>query len=293
MRLDVFLSFRLSGVTRSKVQQVIEAGRVRVCGVVRKPGYRLRLNEMVEVEGTVEPEPSEMRPEDIPLKIIYSDDDIIVIDKQSGLVVHPGAGVLSGTLANAVLFRFPEVAGVGRPDRPGIVHRLDRDTSGVMVVARSVDAYRSLTSQFKRRLVRKTYLTLVWGRFAAQEGKFDWPLGRHMTKGWKISIRSRNPKPAVTFFQVLKSFPETTFLEIKPITGRTHQIRVHLAASGHPVVGDPIYGRKQEEHIAPRLFLHANILSIIHPRTGERLEFGSPLPYELEAVLARQAGFSS
>lgn len=291
--MDSFLSARLPGVTRSQVQKAIEAGVVRVSGLNRKAGYRLREGEEVVIEGDIKPETSRLEPQDIPLKIIYSDREIIVVEKPSGLVVHPGTGVISGTLANAILYHFPEVASVGRSDRPGIVHRLDRDTSGVMVVARSARAFISLIAQFKKRLTGKTYLALVWGRFSTSEGKFDWPIGRHVSLGWKVSTHSRNPKRAETFFQVLRVFAETSFLEIKPVTGRTHQIRVHLAASGHPVVGDPIYGRKNEEKISPRLFLHANILSIIHPSSGERMEFGSPLPSELEAVLARQARICS
>lgn len=290
-RLDVFLKHRLAEITRARIQKLLEAGVVTVSGLVRKPGYRLKAGETVELRLPIEPEPEPGAPgpEEIPLRVIYKDDDVIVIDKPAGLVVHPGAGRSSGTLVNALLYHFPEVAGVGGKDRPGIVHRLDRDTSGVMLAARSERAWRSLTSQFKKRLVEKTYLTLVWGRFSAQEGKIELPLGRHTRYGWKISVRSRHPKPAETYFQVLRVFPETTFLEIRPLTGRTHQIRVHLAASGHPVVGDPLYGRRNAPAISPRLFLHANIVSFIHPATGERLEFGSPLPAELEAVLERQA----
>ncbi len=292
-RLDVFLVSCVKGLTRSQAQKSIEAGMVKVSGLERKAGYRLREGEVVSVEEEVKPEPSRLEPQDIPLRIIYSDPDIIIIDKPSGLVVHPGAGVISGTLANALLFHFPEIAEIGRPDRPGIVHRLDKDTSGVMVAARSVPAYMSLTSQFKKRLVKKTYLALAWGRFGVMEGKYDWPIGRHVNQGCRISIHTRAPKEAETFFQVLKIFKETTFLEMRPVTGRTHQIRVHLAAAGHPIVGDPLYGKKKEERISPRLFLHANILSIIHPATGERMEFGSPLPYELEEVLAKQVRISA
>ncbi len=288
-RLDLFLASRFKGLTRSQIQKHIDDGLVKVCGVVRKPGYRLRAGETVEVGEIVRPEPAAgLEPQDIPLKVIFADEDIIIIDKPAGLVVHPGAGVVSGTLANALLHHFPETKNVGRPDRPGIVHRLDKDTSGVMAAARSVRGYLSLTAQFKKRLIKKTYLALAWGRFGVSEGKFDWPLGRHATMGCRMSIHTRNPKEAETFFQVLQTFRETTFLEIHPVTGRTHQIRVHLSAAGHPIVGDPLYGKKKEEPISPRLFLHANIISLIHPVTGERMEFGSPLPYELEEVLAKQ-----
>ncbi|MCX6569573.1 MAG: RluA family pseudouridine synthase [Candidatus Aminicenantes bacterium] len=215
------------------------------------------------------------------------------MDKPPGLVVHPGAAHPSGTLANALIHHFPEVALIGSEERPGIVHRLDKDTSGVMVVARSPLAYTELVSQFKRRVVWKTYLGLVWGRVAAPEGKFSWPLGRHPKDGQKISVMARSPKKAETFFEVQRMFAETTLLELRPVTGRTHQIRVHMATAGHPIVGDPIYGRKKEPREFPRTFLHAQTLSFIHPRTGERLAFVSPLPPDLEAVIKRELAISA
>lgn len=293
-RLDVFLASKITNVSRARLQTMINNGLVKVSGVVRKPGYRLKTSEIISVERKpwLE-ETAKLQPENIPLKIIYHDKDVIVIDKPSGLVVHPGAGIESGTLVNALIFHFPDIAGIGKEGRPGIVHRLDRDTSGVMVVAKSERAFRSLLYQFKRRLIDKTYLALVWGQMRQTEGKIDWPLGRHFKHGWKISTRTRNPKPASTYFQVLRIFKDTTLVEIKPVTGRTHQIRVHLADAGFPVVGDPIYGHKKETHISPRLFLHANILSFIHPETGLRLEFGSPLPPDLENVLEKQASGSA
>lgn len=287
-RLDVFLADKLPGLSRAQVQRVIEAGGARVGSYKRKAGYKLKAGDRVLVDYEV-PEPEgKLLPEDIPIKVIYQDADVIVIDKPSGLVVHPGAGHASGTLANALIHHFPEVALIGSEERPGIVHRLDRDTSGVMVVARSPLAYTELIRQFKKRVVWKTYLGLAWGRVMAPEGKLDWPLGRHPGKGQRISIQARNPKKAETFFQVQRVFRDTTLLEIRPVTGRTHQIRVHMAAAGHPIVGDPIYGRKKEPREFPRLFLHAHVLSFIHPSTGERLTFASPLPPDLEAVIARE-----
>jgi 23S rRNA pseudouridine1911/1915/1917 synthase len=287
-RLDVFLADKLEGLSRAQVRKVIDSGGVRVGSYARKAGYKLKAGDRVHVEYEV-PEPEgALIPQNIPLKIIYMDADVIVIDKQANLVVHPGPGHPSGTLANALIYHFPEVALIGAEDRPGLVHRLDQDTSGVMVVARSAKAFNSLQEQFRRRTVWKTYLALAWGRVTATEGKLSWPLGRHPKEGARISIRARNPKRAETFFQVQRTFKDTTLLEVKPITGRTHQIRVHLAAAGHPVVGDPFYGRKKEPREFPRIFLHAHTLSFVHPSTEERLTFASPLPPDLEAVIERE-----
>ncbi|HVP90630.1 MAG TPA: RluA family pseudouridine synthase [Terriglobales bacterium] len=289
-RLDVVLAERVPELARSQVKRLVDGGAARVSGAVRRSSYKLRAGDSVAFDYKV-PGPERLEPEDIPLKVLYADGDIIVIDKPAGLVVHPGAGNASGTLVNGLLHRFPEIATVGAEDRPGIVHRLDKDTSGVMVAARSARAYESLTRQFRTKDVWKTYLGLVWGQVTAPEGRIAWPIGRHASDGRRISVRSRHGKDAETFFRVLRVFKDTTLLEIKPTTGRTHQIRVHLAAAGHPVAGDPLYGRKKPPRKFPRLFLHAHILSFLHPATGKRLEFASPLPPELEAVLAELASF--
>jgi 23S rRNA pseudouridine1911/1915/1917 synthase len=285
-RLDIFLAEKIQELTRSQIRKLIDEGAVRVSGAARRASYKLRAGEAVvfdyEISG-----PERLEPQDIPLKILYADRDVIVLDKPAGLVVHPGAGNASGTLANALLHRFPETALVGPPDRPGIVHRLDKDTSGVMVAARTAEAYESLLGQFRRKDIRKTYLGLVWGRITSPEGRINWPIGRHVTDGKKISVRSRHPKDAETFFKVLRTFRDATLLEIRPVTGRTHQIRVHLAAAGHPVAGDALYGRKKTAKKFPRLFLHAHTISFIHPRTGERLTFASELPPDLQAVLEK------
>jgi 23S rRNA pseudouridine1911/1915/1917 synthase len=287
-RLDVFLADKIPGLSRAQVQKVIDGGGVRVGSFARKAGYKLRAGDRIHVDYEI-PEPeAKLVAQYIPLKIVYMDADVIVIDKQPHLVVHPGPGHPSGTLVNALLHHFPEVALVGADERPGIVHRLDQDTSGVMVVARTPLAFDSLRDQFRRRVVWKTYLALAWGRVTATEGRLSWPLGRHPKEGSRMSVRTRSPKKAETFFQVQRAFKDTTLLEVKPVTGRTHQIRVHLAAAGHPVVGDPVYGRKREPREFPRIFLHAHTLSFIHPSTGERLTFASPLPPDLEAVITRE-----
>ena len=292
-RLDVFLADRLPGLSRSQVRKVIDGGGARVGSFTRKAGYKVKAGDRVHVEYEV-PEPEgPLVPQNIPLKVVYQDAEVIVLDKQANLVVHPGPGHPSGTLVNALIHHFPEVALVGSEGRPGIVHRLDQDTSGVMVVARTPRAFTSLQDQFRRRIVWKTYLALAWGRVSAQEGRINWPLGRHPKEGARMSVRARSPKRAETFFQVQRVFRDTTLLEVKPVTGRTHQIRVHLAAAGFPIVGDPVYGRRKEPRGFPRIFLHAHTLSFLHPATEERLTFASPLPPDLEAVVARELDLGS
>jgi len=284
-RLDVYLAGRLEGLTRSRIRKLIDEGKVMVNAASKKAGYKLREHDLVEAEVGEEILP-ELRPQEVPLTILYSDDRIVVIDKPSGLVVHPGAGNREGTLASALLYRFPEISGLGPAERPGIVHRLDKETSGVMVVARSPDAYASLQKQFKGREVGKVYLGLAWGKMPA-EGRIDRPIGRHIKHGQRMSVRTRKPRPAETFYKVREEFKGLSLLEIRPVTGRTHQIRVHLASAGHPLAGDSRYGRRKEEPKFPRLFLHAHRLSFIHPGTGERVEFVSELPQGLAQILEK------
>jgi len=285
-RLDVYLAGQVRGLSRAAARRLIDEGMVLVNAKAGKASLRIKEGDRVAVElATPDAMAGGLKPQAIPLMILHADEDIIVLDKPSGLVVHPGAGNREGTLANALLALYPEIAGVGPEERPGIVHRLDKGTSGVMLAARSPKAYASLLGQFKRHEVRKTYLGLVHGRVAAAEGHIDWPIGRHATKRKRISTHSKNLREAETHFRVLESLPDATLLEVRPVTGRTHQIRVHLAAAGHPIVGDATYGRKKVSQRYPRLFLHARSISFVHPGTGERLEFAVPLPPELEGVL--------
>lgn len=282
-RLDVYLAERLKGLTRSGIRKLIDEGKVTVNRALTKAGHKLWEDDRIEAEAGEEA-PPELRPQDVPVTVLYADDQIVVIDKPCGLVVHPGSGNREGTLAGALLFRFPEIFGLGPADRPGIVHRLDKDTSGVMVVARNPEAYASLQKQFKDRVVRKLYLGLAWGKMPA-EGRIDQPIGRHVKHGQRMSVRTRKPKQAETFYEVREEFKGMSLLEIRPVTGRTHQIRVHMAASGHPLAGDSLYGRRREQPKFPRLFLHAHRLSFIHPGTGARIEFISNLPAELAMIL--------
>jgi len=284
-RLDVYLAERTPELARSQVQRQVDLKRVTVNGEWKKPSYKLRAGDRVSVDFDL-PQPSRgVAPEAIPLDVLFEDPHLIVVNKPSGMVVHPGAGVSSGTLVNGLLFRFPELAGVGPEDRPGIVHRLDRETSGVMVAARSREAYEALLRMFKKREIHKTYLGLACGRMGKKEGVFDWAIGRHVTHGQRISTRTRKPRPALTAYTVTKVFKDFSLLELKPVTGRTHQIRVHLAAAGHPLAGDRRYGHRRPRKEFPRLFLHAWKISFPHPVSGEVVEFEAPLPEDLKALV--------
>jgi 23S rRNA pseudouridine1911/1915/1917 synthase len=259
---------------------------VTVDGAFRKSSHKLRAGERVAVNIEAPVAAAGPLPEDIPLNVLYADDDLVVLDKPSGLVVHPGAGVRTGTLVNALLGRFPGIRALSRDDRPGIVHRLDKDTSGVMVVAVSPRADAELKRQFKDRDIKKVYLALAWGKMPASSGRFVWSIGRHPTHGERMSVRTKNPRSALTEYSVRHLYRDYSLLEVRPLTGRTHQIRVHLAAAGHPLAGDGRYGSARKAKVGfSRLFLHAHRLSFRHPGTGELVEFVSPLPVELQSIL--------
>ena len=291
-RLDLFLQEKLIalGVSRSRLANFIKEGHVLVNGRLRKPGYRLREGERVEVDlAKLESEKSfSLQPHPMKLTIYYQDEDLVVVEKPPGVMVHPVPRSQEPTLIEGLIASFPDIKPIGPPERPGIVHRLDKETSGLLVVARTWRAYRSLQRQFKERRVDKIYLGLVWGKIKEREGKINWPIGRYLGGGLRVSIKARKPREALTFYEVLESFSTpwgvVTLLAIKPITGRTHQIRVHLASAGHPVVGDPYYGRKEKAN-CPRLFLHAHQLAFSHPADGRRLTFTSPLPVDLADYL--------
>jgi len=290
-RLDLFLREKIPQLSRSRIQKAIKDGQVKVNGLIARPGQKLKPQEVVEISVEEKAAASDLEAQPIELEVIYEDEQILVINKPFGLVVHPGAGLTGGTLANGLIFYYPEIKEVGSPLRPGIVHRLDKDTSGLIVVARTQAAYNSLRQQFEDRTVEKIYLGLARGRFKEKEGIIDLPVGRHPALRQKMSVKSKKPRVALTRYEVLREFRHSTFLALKPLTGRTHQLRVHLAAIGHPLVGDSRYGqtqgnRRQQER---RLFLHAFRLSFRHPLSGEKVEFESPLPPALEARLEREA----
>jgi 23S rRNA pseudouridine1911/1915/1917 synthase len=283
-RLDTFLSQKIKELSRSWLKKAIDQEKVKVNRILRRSSYRLKEGDRVEVEFEIV-EPEEIKGEELPLEVIYSDKHLLVIDKSSGMVVHPGPGNRRGTLVNALLFHFPQLEAIGPKERPGIVHRLDKETSGVMVIARTLKAYRELQKQFKKRQVKKVYSGLVWGKMPEKEGIIDWALGRHVKHGQRISVKTKRPRSAETHYSVREEIGDFNLLEIRPVTGRTHQIRVHFAASGHPVVGDTRYGRRKSKPKCARLFLHASGLSFLHPETGERAEFTSALPQDLGKFL--------
>ena len=285
VRLDVFLCRQIREFTRAQFQRFVDKQQVRVNGAFKKSSYALRAGDLVEAEVEMPP-PEPMAPQLIPLDVLYADEHLAVINKPSGLLVHPGAGRRFGTLVNALLYHYPEVRGIGPEDRLGIVHRLDRETSGVIVTARSLLAYQDLKRQFKSREIKKVYTALLWGHFAEREGTIDWPIGRHPRHGQKFSIETRKPRVAITDYTVLKRYDDFDLVEVRPHTGRTHQIRVHMAAGGHPVAGDRVYGPRKPKRELPRLFLHARKIGFRHPETGKWLEIEAPLPPDLERFLA-------
>ena len=280
----------LTGWSRADVAALIDKGAVLVGGQPVAKSRRLAEGDEVEVEGEPEPDAPPV-PEPVDFPAVFEDDDLVVVVKPAGLVVHPGAGHETGTLASGLLHRYPEIAQVGDPMRPGIVHRLDRDTSGLMVVARSSRAYDALTAALAAREIERRYLALAWGRFDARRGTIDAPIGRSATRRTRMAVREAG-KEARTGYEVLNQFdhPVCTFVECRLETGRTHQIRVHLAAIGHPVVGDATYGGDRNPLRPGRPFLHAHALALTHPTTGEQLEFTDPLPPELAAVLSLLEG---
>ena len=298
-RLDAFLAARVEGGSRSTRQRVIDDGEVLDEGRAAKPSHKLKAGERVEVELPAPP-PSEIEPEEMPLDIIHEDEEVVVVNKPAGLVVHPASGVQSGTLANALAFHFGRLSGGAGSLRPGIVHRLDRDTSGVIVVAKTARAHESLSDQFRARTVFKSYVALVHGVPKEERGKVELPIGRDPHNRTRMA-GVRGGRAALSLWRVRRHFERMTLLEVQIKTGRTHQIRVHLAWIKHPVVGDETYGGGRDKTVAdPRLrarinalgrqFLHAERLGFHHPRTGEWLSFTAPLPPELSEFLAALEG---
>jgi 23S rRNA pseudouridine1911/1915/1917 synthase len=285
MRLDRWLVSAMPELSRARVQALIDDGHVRVGGTVRKAAHKLRGGEDVELEIPPRP-PEELAPEPIALTIVHEDDDVLVVDKPAGMVVHPGAGVSSGTLAAAVLAHAPQIAGVGGPRRPGVVHRLDKGTSGLIVIAKTQAAYHALVAQLAAREVTREYLAVVHGRVTANEGRLDAPIGRDPHHRQRMAVRADGKgRRAVTRFRVRERFAAFTFVECRLETGRTHQIRVHLASIGHPVVGDETYGRGRTLVPMEGVALHAACLAFLHPITHTRMEFTAPLPPRMDRLL--------
>ncbi len=293
-RLDVFISHYEPHISRSRIQSLIKEGLARVSGAVVKPGYKVKLDEHVSLE-LPERKVHEVLPEPIPLDVVYEDAHIIVLNKPAGLVVHPAPGNYTGTLVNALLHHYgslppAESAPPGTErERAGIVHRLDKDTSGVMVVARTREALSALSAQFKGRVVQKKYTALVSGVIKKGSGTIEAGLGRHVKERKKISVHTHKAREAVTLYKVKERFGNATLVEVEIKTGRTHQIRVHLAHIGFPVLGDRVYGGAKAAKLGdtevPRQMLHAETLSLLHPDTGHPMTFSAPPPSDMAGII--------
>lgn len=289
-RLDLYTSAKIHDFSRSLACKLILNGHILVNKSIKKPGYIVKDGDQITGHKPP-PIPINITPEPIPLNILYEDNHIIVINKQAGLVVHPGPGNYSGTLVNALLFQCSGIEGIGNELRPGIVHRLDKDTSGVIIVAKNDMALLNLAEQFKSRRVKKTYLAIVAGRISENKGTIDLPIGRHPKNRKKMSVFSHKTRRAETRWQVKNRFEHSTLLEIELKTGRTHQIRVHCAAIHHPIIGDKLYGSRQKIHKqnckyqANRQMLHARQLKFIHPQNGRLCVFNAPIPDDMSCLL--------
>lgn len=291
-RADVVLSRFLPGHTRSQIKRLIAEKHVLVDGEPIKPSKKFDGGEVVRVTLPA-PQPIDAEPEDIPVNILYEDDYIAVVDKPPGMTVHPGAGVRSGTLVNALLFKCKNLSGIGGKIRPGIVHRLDKDTSGVMVVAKNDLSHNSLVHQFKTRSVQKKYLAIVEGKIKKESGTFSSKIGRHPADRKKMSSRAKSGRESLTLWKVVKRFKDATLVEAEPKTGRTHQIRVHFSENGCPILADAVYGHKKQKSPALNLAakkvgrqaLHASKIGFLHPHTQEFVEFTAPLPGDMNDAL--------
>jgi 23S rRNA pseudouridine1911/1915/1917 synthase len=293
-RLDQFLTLQ-SGWSRARLQKLLKESLVLVNNRPRPASYKVRTDDGVVVT-VPKPSPSHLAPEALPLTILFEDQDILVVNKPPGLVVHPGAGHRDGTLLNALVHHCPDLLDIGEVSRPGLVHRLDKDTSGLLVVAKTGLAHAALVAQFQVHAITKIYQALVWGRLPETQGRIEKEVGRHPTARQKMSVHARRGKPAVTFWKVIKEYPgPLTLVQLSPQTGRTHQLRVHLASEGHPVLGDATYGggvSRLTGHpaltglkgLVHRQLLHAWRLGITHPRTGEPLTWEAPLPEDFQAA---------
>lgn len=290
-RLDNVVALQVAGCSRSMAAKFIREGQIHVLDEIKKPGYRVKIGDIIS--GCIPaPEPIACEPEAITLCILHEDDDIVVISKPAGMVVHPAPGHFSGTLVNAILYHCPKLEGIGGKIRPGIVHRLDKDTSGILVVAKTAAAQAHLAAQFKDRTLQKTYLALVSGRMKTSSGVIDLPIGRHPVDRKKMSVLSKRNRDARTLWRVKELFDAASFLEIEIKTGRTHQIRVHCASMQHPVVGDAVYGyRNSGAHLpnilktVTRQMLHAWRIVFTHPATGEKIHLEAPIPEDMIQVL--------
>ena len=288
-RLDRDIADRVGDLSRSAVQRLNDEGHIAVNGESRRSSHILQVGDVVRIT-IPPPHPVDIVPEEIPLDILYEDEAILVINKAAGMVVHPGAGHRTGTMVNAILAHCPDLKGVGGELRPGIVHRLDKDTSGVIIVAKDDVSIHQLQRQFKKRTTEKTYIALVTGRLPQSQGLIEAPIGRHRVHRQRMAVQSQG-KHALTRWEVDKHYRDAagspyTLVTVDLLTGRTHQIRVHFAWMGYPLAGDRVYGPAKTRLNCPRQFLHAARLAITHPTTREPMVFSAPLPEDLRRVLA-------
>ena len=284
-RLDSYLAHSLDNITRSRVKNLIDDGAVSVCDkVVKKSGYTLKESDFISISFE---EPTELKatPEDLPIDIVYQDADFLVINKAQGMVTHPATGSPSGTLVNALLYHVKDLSGINGVLRPGIVHRLDKDTSGLIMVAKNDKAHLSLSAQIAEKSAKRYYIALVDGNIKEDEGIINQPIARHRTERKKMAV-DKDGRVAKTAFKVLERFKNYTLVEYELFTGRTHQIRVHSSYIHHPVVGDPVYGGSNKFHLDGQL-LHAFKLELTHPSTGERMTFEAKIPDYFEKVLEK------
>ena len=285
IRIDRFLSDNHPELSRSFLQKLIRDGLVQVNNKSIKANYKVQSGDYVSLQLPDLTEP-DILPEDIPLDILYEDDDILVVNKPKGMVVHPSAGHTSGTLVNAVLSHCKEhLSGINGVMRPGIVHRIDKDTTGALLVCKNDAAHHNIAEQLKEHTIKRRYRAIVQGNIREDEGTVEGSIGRHPTDRKKMAIHVKNGKPAITHYKVLERFGNATYVECRLETGRTHQIRVHMTSIGHPLLGDEVYGSGKNPYHLQGQTLHAQVLGFIHPRTGEYMEFCAPLPEYFEQLL--------
>lgn len=284
-RADVFLAAKL-GVSRSNMQKLLEDGRVKRGEKIIKANYKVRAGEMFVVD-IPEPEPIEAVPENIPLDIIYEDDDVVVLNKARGMVVHPAPGNYTGTLVNALLYHCSNLSGINSAIRPGIVHRLDKDTSGIMIVAKNDAAHISLSQQIQSKTAERTYLAVVRGNIKTDSGTIETQIARDKTDRKKMAVVKEGGRDAITDYEVLERFGKYTLVRCKLRTGRTHQIRVHMEYLGYPLVGDPKYSPMKTPFGIKGQALHSHTLEFTHPRTDERMKFEAPLPEDMHKIITR------
>ena len=286
-RIDKYLSEQLEDMTRSHIQKLIKENMVQVNGMAVKSNFKLSASDQIEVEIPELKEP-DILPENIPLDILYEDQDILVVNKPKGMVVHPAPGHYTGTLVNAIMYHCKDnLSGINGVMRPGIVHRIDMDTTGSLLICKNDRAHQALAEQLKEHSITRKYHAIVHGRLKEDEGTIDKPIGRHSIDRKKMSVHCTNGREAITHYRVLKRFQQFTYIECQLETGRTHQIRVHMSSIGHPILGDQVYGPAKCPYKLQGQTLHAKVLGITHPTTGEYMEFDAPLPDYFQGLLEK------